>query len=73
MFFFRKEKIVDLQLPEISKDFPRVVSTSEPHQVELPVKRFKEKKVDSLNINEPGTFKKRKIAKGNVRKHQTDD
>lgn len=75
-FFYREETIVDLQLPQTEHEFkyvPPVTTDPEP-----PVKRFKEKTVTVLDVNEgeiiKDTFVKRKFAaKKNVRKRLDDD
>lgn len=70
--YFREEEYVDLQLPKQSYE-PIYVPAANV-EIEPPVKKFKEKTVKSVDGEEPGFFKKRKIAGGsrNVRKRLDD-
>uniref|UniRef100_A0A336LS45 Calmodulin-lysine N-methyltransferase n=1 Tax=Culicoides sonorensis TaxID=179676 RepID=A0A336LS45_CULSO len=67
----RPQAPIDLQLP--TKYEPVAFVPSEPEPV--PMKKFKEKTITSVDADEPGFFKKRKIAGGsrNVRKRVDDD
>lgn len=64
-----------MELPEVNNYYVQVVSEMEP---EPPVKKFKEKVIESLANDEetaavPSTFKKRKVPRGNTRKRLDDD
>ncbi|KAL5279133.1 WBP4 family protein [Megaselia abdita] len=71
-------KPVDLELPEVDNYYVQVVSEMEP---EPPVKKFKEKVIESLANDDDDegpskvsmTFKKRKAPRGNARKRLDDD
>lgn len=68
------ETYVDLELPSQSFQ-PVYVPAANQEEQEPPVKRFKEKTVTTVDAEEPGFFKKRKIAGGsrNVRKRLDDN
>lgn len=70
-FIFRPIVHVDLELPTRYEAPVFVPSEPEP----APMKKFKEKVITSIDTDEPGFFKKRKIAGGNrnTRKRLDDE
>lgn len=74
---FRPQPHVDLELPQVANDFVYVPAANVPVS-EPPVKKFKEKTIESLNDGSysdvSNSFKKRKTTiKRNVRQRLDDD
>lgn len=73
LLIFREESFVDLQLP--TQSYEPIYVPAVNVETEVPVKKFKEKTITSIDADEPGFFKRRKIAGGsrNVRKPVNDN